>query len=128
MDKFKSLFIYLFLKSSKNQNGPGIDYGLSLTLGPLVKSNKYSTGLSFPPYGLKVLIHNSTFPPLFFETFLSLSPGQETSIIVERTYTSNEHQPYSECTDLTNGFNSVTYNWMMNNNKTYRQNDCLFYR
>ena len=111
------------------QNGPGIDYGLSISFGPLVKHNKYSSGLSLPPYGLKVLIHNYTFPPLLLsDTYLSLSPGQETIIVVERIVTSNAPKPYSECTDLTNGFNSDIYKWMMNNNKTYRQNDCLFYR
>ena len=120
--------LFTFKKSMKKQIEPGIDYGLSLSLGPLVKLNKYSSGLSFPPYGFKVLIYNNTFPPLVFETFLSLSPGQETNIIVERIATSNAPQPYSECTDLTNGFNSEAYKWMMNNNKTYRQNDCLFYR
>ncbi len=112
----------------KKQIEPGIAYGLSISLGPLVKSNAYSTGLSFPPYGLKVLIHNSTFPPLLFESFLSISPGQETNVVVERIAMSNSPKPYSECTDLTNGFNSETYNWIMNNNKTYRQNECLFYR
>ncbi len=84
--------------------------------------------MSLPSYGLKFLIHNYTYPPLFFETYLSLSPGQETNIIVERVATSNAPKPYSDCTDLTNGFNSETHNWMMNNNKKYRQNDCLFYR
>ena len=123
------LFFNLYKKSSKKQIAPGIDYGLILSLGPLVKSNKYASGLSLASYGLKVLIHNYNFQPLLlYETFLSLSPGQETYIIVERIATSNAPQPYSECTDLTNGFNSVTYNWMMNNNKTYRQNDCIFYR
>ena len=111
----------------KKQIEPGIAYGLSISLGPLVKSNKYSTGLSFPPYGLKVLIYNNTFPPLVFETYLSLSPGKETNIVAERIAMSNAPQPYSECTDLTNGFNSETFNWMMNVNKKYRQNDCLFY-
>ena len=105
-----------------------MSYGLSLSLGPLIKTNKYAVGLAMPPYGLKLLIHNYTFPPLFFETFLSISPGQETNIIVERTFTSNAPKPYSDCTDLTNGFNSETYNWMMSNNKTYRQKDCIFYR
>ena len=122
------LFFNLYKKSSKKLIAPGIDYGLSLSLGPLVKRNQYASGLSLTSYGLKVLIHNKTFPPLFFETYLSLSPGQETNIIVERIAMSNAPKPYSECTDLTNGFNSDIYIWMMKNNKTYRRNDCIFYR
>ena len=82
--------------------------------------------MAFPTNGLKVNIHNYTFPPLFFETYQSISPGKETNIIVERTVTTNAPKPYSGCTDLTNGYDSVIYNWMINNNKTYRQKDCIF--
>jgi len=112
----------------KTQNSPGINYGLSISLGPIIKSNQYPTGFALPPFGLKVLIHNYSFPPLFFETYQSISPGQETNIIVERTVTSNAPQPYSDCIDLTNGFNSDVYNWMIDRNMAYRQKDCLLYR
>ena len=113
----------------KSQNAAGESYGFSLSLGPLIKTNKfYPTGLPLTTYGLKVIIHNYTFPPIYFETYLSISPGQETNIIVERTATSNAPKPYSDCIDLSNGFNSEIYNWMINNNKTYRQKDCMIYR
>ena len=99
-------------------------YGLSLSIGPLCKTNKYSTGLPIPPYGLKVLIHNHTFPSTFFETFISITPGEETNLIVDKMASSNSPRPYSYCTDLTNGFNSDVFNWMMANKKAYRQKDC----
>ena len=126
---FLTFFYFVFFKkTSKKQNAPGINYGLSLSLGPLIKTNQYSTGLGIPPYGLKVLITNYTFAASFFETFLSIGPGQESNIIVERTIASNAPKPYSLCTDLTNGYNSATFNWMIKNNKTYRQESCFFYR
>ena len=112
----------------KRQISPGIDYGLSIALGPINKTNQYPTGLAFPPYGLKILIHNYTFPPLFFETYQSISPGKETNVIVERIVTSNAPKPFSDCIDLANGFNSDVYNWMIKQNMTYRQKDCIFYR
>jgi hypothetical protein len=73
--------------------------------------------------GLKVFIHNHTFEPSSSEG-VNIQPGTETNILIKRTFTSKEPQPYTECTDL-DSFSSELYNFMIETNKTYRQIDCI---
>jgi hypothetical protein len=98
-------------------------HGLQLILGPLINRNKYPVTLST---GLKVLINNQSITPNFAsDNFISIEPGKETDIIVDRIFTSNSPQPFSSCTDLAKGFKSELYNFIINSNKTYRQIDCI---
>ncbi len=76
--------------------------------------------------GLKVFIHNQSHPqPGVFDTPISLESGKETNIILEKTLSSILPAPYGTCTDLTNGFNSDLYNYILGTNYVYRQRDCL---
>jgi hypothetical protein len=101
---------------------PGKTYGLQLRIGPLKSENKYPITFST---GLKVLINNQSFTPNVDDNFISVEPGKETDIAVDRTFTSNIPKPYSGCTDLTQGYNSELYNFIINSNKSYRQIDCI---
>jgi len=109
----------LDLKSSTSSSK---SYGLQLRIGPIKSENKYPITTST---GLKVLINNQSFAPHIDDSFISIEPGKETDIVVDRTFASNMPKPYSSCTDLTKGFNSELYNFIVNSNKTYRQIDCI---
>jgi hypothetical protein len=106
----------------KRSTSVGKQYGLQLRMGPLKNENKYPVALST---GLKVLINNQSFSPKTDDYFISIEPGKETDIVVDRTFTSNMPKPFSGCTDLTQGFNSELSNFIVNSNKTYRQIDCI---
>jgi hypothetical protein len=106
----------------KSSTLPGKSYGLELSIGPLKSENKYPIKTST---GLKVLINNQSFTPHIDDSFISIEPGKETDIAVDRTFTSNMPKPYSSCTDLTKGFNSELYNFITKSNRTYRQIDCI---
>ena len=97
-------------------------YGLSITLGPLINENKIPLTNN---KGLKVFIHNQSFQPAIDDNFLSVEAGTETSIAIERIFLFNAPKPYSDCTDLTNGYDSDLFMFIKNSNKTYRQQDCF---
>ncbi len=105
----------------KSSSYGGNSYGLQLVVGPLVNRNKYPVTFSS---GLKVLINNQSFTPNANDDFLSIEPGKETDIVVDRTFISNTPKPYSGCTDLTQGYDSELYNFIVKSNKTYSQIDC----
>jgi hypothetical protein len=100
----------------------GKAYGLQLILGPLINQNKYPFTLST---GLKVLINNHSYALKSEDNLISIEPGKETDIIVERTLISNTPKPYSGCTYLSDAINSELYKFVLNSNKTYRQKDCI---
>jgi hypothetical protein len=93
-------------------------------VGPLVNRNKYPVTFSS---GLKVLINNQSFTPNANDDFISIEQGKETNIKVDRAFTSYVPKPYNGCTDLTQGFNSELYNFIVDSNKTYRQKIALVY-
>ena len=97
--------------------------GFSLRFGPLITHNKYPLTFS---KGLKIFVHNQSIAPNIFYNSLSIEPGKETDIVIERTVTSNKPWPYSGCIDLSNGFNSEYYRVITSKlNKTYFQDYCL---
>jgi hypothetical protein len=99
----------------------GDKYGLRLRLF-VTHENKYSLSRI---HGLKVFIHNQSLKyPSYLDTFLSVKPGEETNIAIDKVLVSHAPEPYSECIDLSNGFNSDVYRFMLNLNFTYRQKDC----
>ena len=77
--------------------------GLSLVIGPLINQNRYPLTKST---GLKLFVHNRTSPPDIYSNWLSIESGKETSIVIDRTFSSNSPWPYSSCTDLSQGYNS----------------------
>jgi hypothetical protein len=99
----------------------GDKYGLRLRVF-VTNENKYSLSRI---HGLKVFIHNQSLKYLsYLDTFLSVKPGEETNIAIDKVLVSHTPQPYSDCKDLSNGFDSDTYRYMLNLNFTYRQKDC----
>jgi acid-sensing ion channel, other len=62
--------------------------------------------------------------PSYDDTFISIEPGRETNIGIERVFSSNYPLPYSSCTDLSNGYDSDLYTFILNSKKVYRQKDC----
>ena len=98
------------------------DNGLSVQIGPLVNQNQYPLTSS---KGLKIFIHNSTKKLKLFDNSLSLEPGKETNVVIERKITLNLPWPYSECIDLSNGYNSEFYNVLIRENLIYSQFECL---
>ena len=91
--------------------------GFSLALGPVVNKNAYPSTLT---RGLKIFVHNQSYVPSYFDTALSLKPGEQTSIAVQRTFASHVPSPYSNCVDLSHGYPSDLYRFIVNANKTYR--------
>jgi hypothetical protein len=106
----------------KSSSSSGKRYGLQLRIGPIKSENKYPITFST---GLKVLINNQSFTPNVDDNFISVEPGKETDIAVDRIFSSNIPKPYSSCTDLNQGYNSELYNFIINSNKSYRQIDCI---
>ena len=97
-------------------------FGLQLQIGPVKNDNNYPVTLST---GLKIFISNQSFTPNSVDNLISIEPGKSTDIAVDRTFTSNTPKPYSDCTDLTNGYDSELYKFLIKSNKTYRQSDCI---
>ena len=99
----------------------GKTVGFQLRIRPLINDNNYPLSLTT---GLKIFISNQSFTPSSNDNFISIEPGKETDIIVDRTFTSNTPNPYSDCTDLSKGYDSELYKFLINSNRTYRQSDC----
>ena len=106
----------------KRVSNGGKNFGLSLLIGPLVNKNQYSTVLS---KGLKVLIHNQTYLPSYDDTYVSVKSGEETNIMIDRTFTSNSPYPYTDCTQSPRSNNLDISQAMTNSNRTYQQYDCI---
>ena len=102
------------------QSSEGSEYGLQLMLGPLVNLNKYLSSFSD---GMVIFIHNQSFPPSA-SSAIRIEMGKETNIAVERTFTTNQPSPYTECQDLSS-FQSELYNLVLKSNYSYRQTDCF---
>jgi hypothetical protein len=110
------------ISDMKSSTFSGKSNGLRLRIGPIKSENKYPITFST---GLKVLINNQSFTPNANDNFISIEPGKETDIAVDRIFSSDMPKPYSGCTDLTQGYNSELYNFLVRSNKTYRQIDCI---
>ena len=106
------------------QSAEGDYYGLIMSFGPVIRQNVYPMS---DTNGLKIFIQNQTFPsPGVFDTFISLDSGKETSLSIDKKFSSSTPEPYSSCVDLTNGFKSDLYDFISNKNGDgYRQKDCL---
>ena len=99
----------------------GKDFGLQIWIGPLLNYNtKYPISES---KGLKVFIHNQSFPPLLSQG-INVKVGEETNIAVTRTFTHHYPEPFTDCVDLSTS-NSELYKYILSLNQTYRQQDCL---
>ena len=100
-----------------------ISNGLSLLIGPLLSQNEYPLAAS---KGIKVFIHNQTLAPNAYDNSISLKPGEETNIEIERQLVSNLPLPYGPCTDLNLIQRSEFYaSLTKQSNRAYRQLDCL---
>ena len=104
---FRWLFNYNYgncfqYNSNQNKNDlkrqiiNGENYGLSLKLGPSANQNAYLVQTK----GIKVFIDNQSHVPTYFETFVSVEPGKETSIAMSRVFSLNTPKPYSDCSSL----------------------------
>ncbi len=71
-------------------------------------------------FGLRVFVHNASVIPLSDEG-VDLNPGTETSISVDRIIDHNLPKPFSDCVDLSNGYESDFHKITTNRNQTYRQ-------
>ena len=117
MDSFTTYFSYdfgncyqfnaVFNSSIKKSFSEGIDYGLTLLMGPIVNNNKYLTSTS---RGLVVFVQNQSFP-LSDHDLINIETGKETNIGIKRVFTQNQPKPYSECVDLSE-FSSDLYDFM----------------
>ena len=94
--------------------------GLRMLIGPVTNENKYPNLFS---NGLKVFIHNQSFLPRSSDG-VDIEMGKETSIAIQRTFTSNQPEPYSECVD-NQRIDSFREEYTKFSNQTYRQQDCL---
>ena len=113
--------------SLKSTTYSGSKYGLKVILGPLVNHNKYPMLYS---KSLKVFIKNQSQPLLSdFDDSLSIRPGDEASITIERTFTSKTSAPYSNCI-TGNNYNSELFRFIIGSNKTYTRLECtaLFFQ
>ena len=99
--------------------------GLSFKIGPLINENSFPLT---PSKGLIVYIHNQTETPNFYSNSLSVEPGKETSIMIDRKIGFSLPSPYSECVDLSNGYDSEFYQILTKygtKKSHYRQFDCF---
>ena len=98
-------------------------FGLILELGPVLNQNEIAT---INARGLKVFVHNQTATtPGYFDTALSLEPGKETNIVIDRIFTSNVPYPYSDCAYLSSGA-AFFHQFVAKSNKSYRQTECFY--
>ena len=102
----------------KNIEKQGI--GLQVTLGPIVNKNQYVSSWN---NGMVVFVHNSSFG-LSSSEGVYVELGKSTYISVERTFTQKYPFPYSDCVDFSS-FKSTLYDFMIEANRTYRQQDCF---
>ena len=110
--------------SLKQTTLEGQRFGLVLELGPMMNKNEKS--LVIKSQGLKMFIHNASFVPSSFDSALSIESGKETSIAVQRTFSSNLPAPYTDCTDSSNAHKYALYRSIVNSlNKTYQRRDCF---
>jgi len=102
------------------QSREGSQFGLSLIVGPIVNQNEFLSSFSD---GMVIFIHNQSYPPSA-SSAIRIEMGKETNIAVERTFTTNQPSPYTECQDLSS-FQSELYNLVLKSNYSYRQTDCF---
>ena len=107
--------------SLKKSKRPGPQYGLSLTLGPLINFNQYVTSDST---GIVIFIHQDKYLPQSSDA-LFLQPGRNGFIPVKKTVTNNYPSPFSECTDLTSYSSSLYTSTLSLYGGVYRQQDCF---
>ena len=120
--QFNSGFSKLTNSKIEIANGQsGIEFGLQMAIYPLENKNKYP---STSDMGLVVFVHNNTFRPLRSDSIF-IKPSEKTHILVKRIFTHKVPFPYSECRDL-NGYSSRLYDFILSNNRTYRQQDCVY--
>ena len=101
----------------------GHRYGLQITIGPLVNTNRYVSSWND---GIVIFVHNSSsFKPTSADG-VCLEPGKSTFISVKKTITHKHPYPYSKCIELDdNTFKSELYDFILKSNKAYRQRDCI---
>ena len=98
----------------------GTNYGLELSIGPLINYNKY---LTIYENGLVVFVHDQSVKPSPSDKIF-IKAGEMSLISVDRTFHKKTPFPYSDCIDLT-AYKSNLYDFIVNSNQVYRQEDCF---
>ena len=104
----------------------GSDYGLKLTLYVNFYEN-LTTFNSLNALGVKVRIENISYLNDNFVNGIKVSPGQETDILIDRSFKFNLPKPYSPCeVDNYNPkrFDSFLYKLILNSPLVYSQQFC----
>ena len=78
---------------------------------------------NFDGDGLKLFIHNKSFPPRLSDE-INLKAGQAYNVAIQKTFSYKTPVPYSECQDLTS-FTSTYFSVLKVANRTYRQFECF---
>jgi acid-sensing ion channel, other len=130
-DEFAPYFMYTYGNCLQFNNGikstsihstmtEGPSNGLTLTLYLTPNENFYP---NFDGDGLKLFIHNKSFPPRLSDE-INLKAGQAYNVAIQKTFSYKTPVPYSECEYLTS-FTSTYSNVLKVANKTYRQFECF---
>ena len=101
---------------------PDPDYGLQISLFPMVYENIHTT---YSAEGIVVFVHNASLRPRKSDgIFIKL--GEQSLISVKRNFVINANSPYTDCQDLT-AYSSHLYNFIINSKQysKYRQQDCF---
>lgn len=111
--------------STKKTKLSGAEYGLSIQLY-IGSPDDFTTESN----GLSIYIHNNSFDPVSTSDIpITLSPGAETNLKVERTFSSRLEAPYSDCKSglsYPDDYNSFIFKQMVSNSiYKYTQKDCF---
>ncbi len=112
--------------SNKSISQTGVLFGLGLKL---FSGNLESIPALNEKSGYQIIISNQSNQPLFNEG-ITISPGMESNLKVERLFRQQVGQPYNDCLEnLTSAdaFDSELYRTIIKSNITYTQLHCFFY-
>jgi hypothetical protein len=99
---------------------PGENNGLFLTFFLANSTNRYSSSFND---GLRVFIHNGSFPPSSSEG-INVKPGTLANIGVKRTLIDKKPYPFSECSDALST-QSEFYEYFSESNRSYHRETCF---
>lgn len=107
----------------KKSTKPGSVNGFILELFIYEPVNQSTLSIS---NGVHLIVHNQTKAPSFYEG-LSISPGTQTNVEVQRVFSSHLDKPYSDChKDINSDYPSKIVRSMLSTGYAYNQRDCFF--